>query len=397
MFDSYRHTVRASYVAYITGATVNTYAPLLFLLFQDLYGIDIGRIAMLVGVNFGVQLLINFLGANFADKIGYRRIAVAAHIFAAAGLVGLGVLPDLLANAYAGLMLAVVLYGIGGGMLEVVISPIVEACPAEPGRKAANMSLLHSFYCWGQVSLIIVATLFFLAFGIDNWRVLACILAVMPAANALYFSRVPILQLNSGGGGMSVRGLAGKRLFWLLMLLMICAGASEQAMVQWASLFAESGLGVTKAVGDLAGPGMFAVLMGVSRVFYSKFSERINLQKFIMASACLCVVTYLAASLSPSPAIGLVACALTGLSVGIMWPGLLSLAAVKCPQGGTALFALLALGGTMGCTIGPMAVGFAAEAAGDNIQAGIGAGIVFPVVLIAGLILLIANRRSLAM
>jgi len=394
MFNSYRHTVRASYIGYITGATINNFAPLLFLTFQDLYGIDIGRIAMLVGVNFGVQLLMNFLGANFADKIGYRKIAVTAHIFAATGLVGLGVLPEILSDAYVGLMLAVLLYGFGGGMLEVVISPIVEACPEEPGKKSARMSFLHSFYCWGQVSVIVIATVFFIAFGIENWKILACILAVVPAANAVYFTRVPILQLNQGGESMSVRKLAKLRLFWVLLLLMVCAGASEQAMVQWASFFAESGLGVPKAVGDLAGPGMFAVLMGISRVFYAKFSERINLQKFIIASGCLCVVTYIVASLSPVPVIGLIASALTGLSVGIMWPGMLSVASVKCKNGGTALFALLALGGTLGCTIGPLAVGFVAEAAGDNIRAGISVGTVFPLILAFGAVLLLRHGKN---
>ena len=390
---SYNHTIRASYIGYITLATINNFAPLLFLTFQSLYNIEIERIAMLVAVNFGVQLLINFLGANFADKIGYKPLIVAGHIFASLGLIGLAVFPAVLPNAYAGLMLAAVLYGLGGGTKEVLISPIVEACPTDPEKKSATMSLLHSFYCWGQVSVILLSTLFFLTFGIENWKILACLWAVIPAFNAIYFSRVPILQLNHSGKSMSVRSLASSKLFWLLMLLIMCAGASEQAMVQWASFFAESGLGVPKAVGDLAGPGMFAVLMGVSRVFYSKFSERINLQKFIIGSGCLCVLTYLVASFSPSPVLGLIASAMTGLSVGIMWPGMLSIAAVKCPQGGTALFALLALGGTLGCTIGPTAVGFVAGAAGDNIRAGISVGTIFPVVLVIGVVLMMTRFK----
>jgi MFS family permease len=345
-----------------------------------------------VGINFGVQLLVDLLAAKYADKIGYKRLIVAAHIFAALGLVGLGTLPEILPDAYTGLLLSVILYGIGGGIMEVLISPIVEACPTE--KKAANMSLLHSFYCWGHVTVILVSTLFFVIFGIEHWRILACAWAVVPVLNALYFSRTPILQLNQDGGGMPIRRLLSTRLFWLLMLLMVCSGAAEQAMVQWASFFAEEGLQINKTAGDLAGPGVFAVLMGISRVFYSKFSEKINLQKFIIASGCLCIVTYLVASFSPVPMLGLIACALCGLSVGIMWPGTLSIAAEKCPGGGTALFALLALGGDLGCSTGPTLVGIVAGAVEGGIRSGILAGIIYPVILVIGIMMLFRRGKA---
>ncbi|MCL2100011.1 MAG: MFS transporter [Oscillospiraceae bacterium] len=392
MFNNYSHTIRASYIAYMTHAAINNFAPLLFLTFQNSYSINIERIAMLVGINFGVQLTVDLLAAKYADMIGYKPLIVASQIFAALGLVGLGTLPELLPDAYLGLLVSVVLYGMGGGIMEVLISPIVEACPTE--KKSASMSLLHSFYCWGHVAVILVSTGFFVVFGIENWRILACMWAIMPALNAFYFSRTPIAMLNQHGESMGIKALVSTKLFWLLMLLMICSGASEQAMVQWASFFAESGLNISKTLGDLAGPGVFAALMGVVRVLYSKFSEKINLKKFIAGSGCLCIVTYLTASLSASPLIGLIACALCGLSVGIMWPGILSIAAEKCPRGGTALFALLALGGDVGCSGGPTLVGFVSGALEGGIKAGIAAGVVFPVLLVLGLIPMFFYRKN---
>ena len=391
---NYNHTIRACCIAYIIHATINNFAPLLFLTFQSVYQIDIRRIALLVGVNFGVQLLTSLFGANFADKIGYRPMIIAGHIFAALGLIGLSVLPEILPSAYVGLLISVILHGIGGGTMEVLVSPIVEACPTDPNKKSAMMSLLHSFYCWGQVTVIVLSTLFFVAFGIEYWHILAIIWAVIPVLNAIYFSRVPITQLGTGDTkSMSMRDLISTKLFWLLIVIMICAGASELAMGQWASFFAEDSLGISKTLGDLLGPGMFAVLMGISRVFYSKFSDKINLQKFIIASGCLCIITYLIAAFSPIPIIALIASALTGLSVGIMWPGMLSIAAAKCPRGGTALFALLAVGGTIGCSVGPMTVGMIAGTAEGGIRAGLAFGTIFPVVLVIGVVLLIKGGQ----
>ena len=393
--NNYSHTIRASYIGYITQAIINNFAPLLFLTFQKSYNIPIKQITLLVTVNFAVQLLVDFLSAKFADIIGYRPLAVTAHICSAAGLAGLGLFPELFKqNPYAGLLIAIILYAVGGGLIEVLISPIVEACPAESSKKSANMSLLHSFYCWGHVFVVIVSTLFFVCFGIENWKILACIWAVIPLLNAFYFSRVPIATLTQKGESMSIKNLVTSKLFWLLILLMVCSGASEQAMIQWASVFAEAGLKVSKTIGDLMGPCLFAVLMGISRVFYSKFSEKINLRVFMIFCGGLCIVSYLLASLSPNPVIGLIGCAICGLSVGIMWPGTFSIAAEKCPKGGTALFALLALGGDLGCSGGPTLVGITSEVAGGSIKTGIIAGIVFPTVLIIGLLLLSKQKAA---
>lgn len=387
--NNYNHTLKASYIGYITQAIVNNFIPLLFLTFQGMFGISLEKITLLVTINFGIQLLVDFLSAKFMDKIGYRRAVVAAHIFAAAGLAGLGIFPDLFQDPYIGILLCVSLYAIGGGLIEVLISPIVEACPTD--KKDAAMSLLHSFYCWGSVLVILVSTLFFSVFGIGNWRFLAVLWALVPAVNAVLFSKVPIAMLTEEGGGMSISSLMKDKVFWLFAFIMICAGASEQAMSQWASAFAESGLHVSKTIGDLAGPCMFAVLMGTSRMFYAKFSEKMNLTAFMIGSGMLCIVSYLLAACSPNPILSLVGCGLCGLSVGILWPGAFSLASAKRPRGGTAMFALLALAGDLGCSSGPTLVGMVSNAFGGSIHIGLLAALVFPVCLIMGLLLYLKN------
>ena len=387
--QNYKHTINACYIGYITQAVVNNFAPLLFLTFQRSYGISLGKISFLVTVNFGVQLLVDFLAAHFVDRIGYRISIVAAHILAAAGLIGLALFPQMMEDSYSGLMAAIILYAVGGGLLEVLVSPIVEACPTE--RKAAAMSLLHSFYCWGHMGVVILSTAFFYLFGIDQWQVLAVIWAAVPLANALYFFLVPIRTLAEEEEGLSIRRLSGKMVFWILMVLMICAGASEQAVSQWASAFAESGLHVSISVGDLAGPCAFAFFMGVSRVVSAKYSDRISLERIMMGSGGLCVVSYLLIALSPWPVLSLAGCALCGFAVGALWPSTFSLAMKKIPGGGTAMFALFALAGDIGCAGGPLVVGRISGAFGDDLRIGILAALVFPVILTVGVL---ASGRS---
>ncbi len=382
--DNFNHTVYASFLGYIVQAIVNNFAPLLFLTFQSTYSISLDMIALLVTVNFGIQLVVDLLASKFVDKIGYRVCIVAAHLFSAAGLVGLTLFPEWFSDPYIGLLAAVTVYAIGGGLIEVLISPIVEACPTK--RKEAVMSLLHSFYCWGHVFVVLASTLFFYLSGIGSWKILSLIWAAVPLLNALYFSRVPLRTLTGESGGLGLRKLVKMKAFWLLLLLMMCAGACEQSVSQWASTFAESGLGVTKTVGDLAGPCAFAVLMGGARVFYAKYSEKINLQHFMLCSGALCLVSYLLVTLVPVPQIGLVGCGLCGLSVGILWPGTFSIAAKEIRAGGTALFAFLALAGDLGCSGGPTFVGFVSGAFGDNLRTGLFAAILFPILLIAGLL-----------
>ena len=384
MKNGYQKTIYACFLAYIVQAVVNNFVPLLFLTFQDTYGIPLSKITMLVTINFGLQLLVDLGSVGFVDRIGYRASMVIAHVFAALGLGLLAVLPDLLGNPFAGILVSVVLYAIGGGLLEVLVSPVVEACPSE--HKEQTMSLLHSFYCWGHVGVVLVSTVFFRVCGIGNWKALALIWALLPLFNAFVFARVPMASLiEEGEKGLSIRELAGMKIFWVFMLMMTCAGASEQAVSQWASTFAEKGLGVSKTVGDLAGPLAFALLMGSARAFYGKYGEKIDLDKFMAGSSLLCVAAYLCVSLVPSPVLGLAGCAVCGLSVGIMWPGTFSKAAASIPRGGTALFALMALAGDLGCSGGPTVVGMVSSCFGDDLKKGILVAVLFPVLLLAGI------------
>lgn len=386
MKNQYNKTITACFVGYIVQAIVNNFVPLLFLTFQRMYGIPLSQITLLVTFNFGVQLLVDLLSVGFVDKIGYRASMVIAHVLAAAGLILLTVLPEIMGTPFAGILIAVMVYAIGGGLLEVIVSPVVEACPS--GNKEKAMSMLHSFYCWGHVGVVLLSTLFFRLFGIENWKILAVIWAAIPICNAFVFTRVPIAPLmEEGETGLKLGELFCIRIFWILLIMMICAGASEQAVSQWASTFAEKGLGISKTAGDLAGPMAFAILMGASRAFYGKYGDRIDLDRFMIYSSCLCILSYLGISLIPVPQISLIACAVCGLSVGIMWPGTFSKASAALPKGGTAMFALLALGGDLGCSGGPTLVGIVSSALGDDLKMGVLAGVIFPVLLLAGILL----------
>lgn len=386
MKNQYDKTITACFVGYIVQAVVNNFTPLLFLFFQKNYAIPLSQITLLVTFNFGIQLLVDLLSVRFIDKIGYRASMVLAHVLSAAGLVLLTALPDVLPTPFVGILVSVMIYAIGGGLLEVLVSPVVEACPS--GNKEKTMSMLHSFYCWGHAGVVLISTMFFYVAGIGNWKILAIIWALIPAGNAIVFARVPIAPLiGDGESGLKLKELFRMKVFWLLLVMMICAGASEQAVSQWASTFAEKGLGISKTAGDLAGPMAFAVLMGTSRLFYGKYGDRIHLERFMVYSSLLCILSYLGISLFPVPLLSLIACAVCGLSVGIMWPGTFSKASAALPKGGTAMFALLALGGDLGCAGGPTLVGMVSGVLGDNLKMGVLAGIIFPALLLMGIIL----------
>ena len=380
---SYRSTVRACFVGYAVQAIINNFAPLLFTTFMADYAMSLTRISLLVTFNFGVQLLVDILAGLFADRVGYRRCMVLAHICCAVGLGGLAFLPSLLHAPFAGILLCVTVYAVGGGLLEVLVSPIVENCPGDD--KAGAMSLLHSFYCWGTVAVVLLSTLFFAAFGTKHWRILALLWAIVPAVNAFAFTRVPIPSPAAEAKGSPLRTLLHNRLFPTILLLMFCAGASEQAVSQWASAFTESALHVSKTTGDLLGTMTFSILMGLSRLFYGKKSGVLPLRTFMFGSVLLCFGSYLLITLTHSPATGLIGCALCGLSVGIFWPGTTSLAAGSIPGGGTAMFALMALFGDVGCAAGPTFVGTLSDRLG-GLKSGILAAVVFPVLLLAGLL-----------
>lgn len=377
-------TMYACFIGYIVQAVVNSFVPLLFVTFQTEYHIPLTQITLLITVNFVIQLVVDLLSAGFVDKIGYRASAIIAHACAGTGIFLLTILPELFSNPFYGILLAVMVYAIGGGLIEVLISPVLEACPTD--NKESAMSLLHSFYCWGCTGVVLLSTLFFAVFGTSHWKILALIWVILPAANLILFTKVPIYSLHEEGeSGMSISELFRVKVFWLLMAMMLCAGASEQAVSQWASTFAEKGLHIQKTVGDLVGPMLFSVLMGLSRLIYGKYGEKFNLDRFMKGSCVLCVASYLCISLVPVPIVGLIGCAICGFSVGIMWPGTFSKASAAIKRGGTVLFAMLALAGDLGCSGGPTLVGFVSSAFSSNLRLGILTAIVFPVLLLAGL------------
>lgn len=385
MHLTYKHTKYASYMGLFTQAIVNNLAPLLFVTFQSQFQISLEKISLLIMLNFCTQILTDLICAKYVDRIGYRKAMILANVCCVIGLSGLGIFPLLLSNPYLGLMLAVVLNGIGGGIMEVVVSPVVEALPGD--EKESAMSMLHSFYCWGQVSVVLFSTIFFLNFGIEHWKYMAIIWALVPFLNAFLFAKVPMEKLVEEHERLPLRKLFGVRVFWLLFLLMICSGASELAMSQWASYFAETGLKVSKTFGDLLGPCFFALLMGVSRTIYGIYGSKMNLKRTIAYSGALCVISYLVVVFSPIPVISLIACGICGFSVGIMWPGVFSLSSGLYPQGGTAMFAILALGGDIGCASGPGIVGFVAQAT-SNLKWGILSATMFPMLLVVFIVLL---------
>lgn len=389
---NYKKTLIACYLGFVTQAISANFTPLLFLTFKNTYGIGFEKIALIPMVFYLTQLLIDLAATKFVDKIGYRTCVVSSQVLSVAGLVSMAILPELLPVSFAGILIAVILYAMGSGLIEVLVSPIVEACPFE--NKDGMMSLLHSFYCWGAVGVILGSTLFFTVFGVENWKILTMIWAVVPLYNAFNFISCPMERLVEDGKSMRISQLLRLPLFWLMILLMVCSGASEASMVQWASSFTESAMGVSKTVGDLAGPCLFAVFMGISRIVYGKMSEKLDLTKTMLACGVLCVICYLMASLSSTPMIGLAGCALCGLSVGIMWPGTISISSQKCPRGGTAMFAFLALAGDLGATISPAMVGNISNMFGGNLKVGLFAATVFPLILIVGLAVQLKGKRK---
>ncbi len=377
--NDYSWTIRACCIGYITQAIAVNFAPLLFLTFHNDYGISMSQIGMLIAITFIIQIAVDFFSTKFIDKIGYRISVISAHIMSALGFIMLGFLPDLLLNPLLGIYVSCFFYSFGSGLLEVLVSPIVESCPTD--NKESVMGLLHSFYCWGTALVILVSTIFFAIFGIQNWRVVSALWAVIPILNILLFVRVPIAHIESSTEHPGLLGLLNHRIIWIVILMMLASGAAELSMSQWASAFAESGLGVSKTIGDIAGPFMFAMLMGTGRVVYSVLVKKIPMIKYMVICALFCIASYLMASLAGNPVISLIGCGLVGFSVGVFWPGTFSYAAQRCPQGGAALFGLLAFSGDTGCSLGPALVGAVSGAFSDNLSAGLFSAVVFPVAL----------------
>lgn len=385
MKPDYQKTMYACFTGYVVQAAVNNFVPLLFVTFQKSYHIPLAQITLLITINFMIQLFVDLLSAGFIDRIGYRSSIILAHVCAALGFLLLTILPEVL-PPFTGILIAVCVYAVGGGLIEVLVSPIIESCPTDHKEKA--MSLLHSFYCWGHVGVVLLSTAFFSIFGIENWKILTLLWMILPVANGILFATAPIYSLqDEGENGLTLKELFHEKYFWIFLLMMLCAGASEQAVSQWASTFAEQGLHISKTLGDLAGPMAFALLMGFSRLIYGKYGEKMNLDRFMKYSCILCMISYLGISLIPVPFIELICCAICGFSVGIMWPGTFSKASASIRRGGTVMFAMLALAGDLGCSSGPTLVGFVSSAFQNTLQAGILAAIIFPALLLSGIIL----------
>lgn len=380
---NYNKTKLACYLGFVTQAIVANFTPLLFIAFHHEYNISIASLALIPAVFYIVQLITDLLCAKFKN-IDYRKGIILSEITAAFGLIGLAFVPALFPDPLIGILLCVCIYAVGSGLIEVLCSPIIEACPFP--NKESMMSLLHSFYCWGAVGVIIGSTLFFTFFGLENWQILACLWALIPLYNIYNFATCPIDPIVPDAESMSMTQLLKNRIFWLFLLLMIAAGASESTMAQWTSAFAEASLGVDKAIGDLAGPCGFAFCMGLGRLWYGKKGENFNLSSYMMGAGVLCFAAYLLASLSSLPLLSLAGCMISGLAVGIMWPGSISLTSARIPTGGTALFALLALAGDMGGTLGPSLVGLCTKSSENDIQSGILAASIFPVMLVVCLL-----------
>lgn len=393
MKSGYKSTIYASFVGYITQSITINFSPLLYITFGLQFGISLSEISALIGVCFAVQLLTDLITVKYSNKLPVRASVIAAHLLAVFGIAGLGIFPFIM-PPYLGLMIAVILSGIGSGLVEVLISPIVESCPTPVKKKSAYMSLLHSFYCWGQALVVLLSTVYFSIFGIENWRLLAAIWAIPPFIGAVMFCFVPLYPLLVDASDNNGRGYLNNKIFWVIALMMITSGAAEMTMGQWASSFAESALKIDKALGDILGPCMFAIFMGTSRILYAKFSHKISLKKFILASSILCIATYLLAAFSPIPLLSLIACGVCGLSVGVLWPGNLSNAAGLIPSGGVSMFAALALAGDIGCMLGPSLAGSIANKFGGEIRAAFVFSVIFPIILVIATLYLINYSKK---
>ena len=387
MKNKYNTTLKAAYLGYVVQAVVNNFVPLLFVQMQTEFGIPLGKITLLITFNFGLQLLIDMFSTPVIERIGYRASMIISNATVIIGLLLLAVLPGRLMDPFAGILISVCIYAIGGGIQEVLVSPIVEACPSD--HKEAQMSLLHSAYCWGHMAVVLLSTVFFALFGIVNWRSMAVLWCIVPVVDLFLFTRVPIAKLEANTEEeVGLKGIITQGIFWLMFLMMFSAGASEQAVSQWASAFAEKGLGVSKTMGDLLGPMLFAFCMAVSRTIYGLKGHKINLNTFMGASTVLCVIAYLVIVFVPNPVIALLGCGLAGFAVGIFWPGTFSTASARVKGRSTLMFALLALAGDLGCSGGPTLAGAVASAFEDSMRVGICAAIIFPVIMGVGLLIL---------
>lgn len=389
---NYTPTKISAYVGYFVQAIVNNFLPILFVAFQDIYGIGYEKLGRLIVFNFITQMVTDILSPKIISLLGYRKTAVMCQLIAALGLTLAAVLPNVLPNAYIGIVLAVIVYAFASGLMEVIISPMIEMLPTS--NKSGNMSLLHSFYCWGQAITTVGTTLLLSAFGYRGWTYIPLIWAIVPFINAFSFIRVPIVEPQPERKSDSFRVLFSDRRFRVFMLIMLCAGASEIAMAEWASVFAQNALGVSQIAGDLAGPCAFSLFMGLGRLLYAAFSEKISYRSTVIVLGLCCAVCYYIAAFASIPIFALAACALCGFTVSILWPGTISAGAVAFPRGDAVMFSVFAMCGDIGCCIGPWLLGVVAEHFTLNI--GFAVSSFFPLLMVALAIFFIKEQRSVS-
>lgn len=388
---TYKHTLHSCYLAYVTQAAVVNLAPILFVIFQTEFGLTYQQIGALSLINFLTQLSIDAVAIKTLDKVGYRPAAIGCCACCTLGFLLLAICPAIWPGEFFALCLPVIVYAVGGGLAEVIVSPIADSLPLE--NKEGSMALVHGAYSWGQAAVVLVSTCTLAIIGHARWQWLPLIWAILPLYNLFRFCRVPLMPTIPDEHRTPLRDLLKNGTLWLFLLVMLCAGASEVAMSQWSSLFAEKALGVNKVLGDIAGPCLFAVFMGLGRIGFGKFGTKWKLSRILLLCALLAIVCYLLTAFFPHPIISLTACALTGLAVSLMWPGTVSLSAAAFPLGGAALFAFLALFGDLGCSVGPWLTGVVSDAVSVSnsdmaLRIGLAAGTIFPLTLFVTLFFL---------
>lgn len=384
----YIPTKLAGYVGFVVQAIVNNFLPILFIVFQDIYGLGYEKLGRLIVFNFAVQMFIDFITPKIIHKIGYRRAAFLCQFTACLGLCLMSLLPRIMPSPYTAMFIAIAVYATGSGLMEVILSPMIEMLPT--GNKSGNMAVLHSFYCWGQTVVVPLTTLMVFAFGYENWSYIPLVWAIVPFINMLAFLRVPIVEPGREVKQSTLIELLKTPSFIIYMLMMFCGGASEIAMSQWASLFVEQALGVSKAIGDIVGPCLFALFMALGRVIYAKFSKKVSFTRLLIWLNILCFVCYVMVGISKIAALSLVFCALCGFSVSISWPGIYSAGARTFKTGGAVMFSAFAMCGDTGCALGPGLVGLVAEY--TNLNMGFIAAAVFPFIMVICSIIILKNR-----
>ena len=349
----YRRLKRGSYLFGVTMSVIANLSPVLFLTLRERYGISFGALGSLIAVNFVTQLLVDLLFSFRPQLFDIPKAVRYAPLLAAGGLAVYGLWPLLFpGSAYLGLLIGTVIFSASGGLAEVLLSPVIAAIPSpDPDRE---MSRLHSAYAWGVGPVVLLSTAYLHFFGRENWNLLPLLFTAVPLASfsLLVSAEFPKVTAPDAFSGTSI---LKNRTLWLCVGVIFLSGAAENTMSQWGSSYLEAALGVPKLLGDTLGVAMFSLMLGTGRTLYTKYGR--NIERVLYLGSMGAVVCYVAAAVCPIPAVGLAACAMTGLCTSLLWPGTLIVAAERIPKGGVVMYALLAAGGDLGCSVVPQLIG----------------------------------------